>query len=40
MKVLIVHNAYQSHQVGGEDIVVKREIAGLKESLGQDNVFE
>ncbi|MBI2791940.1 MAG: glycosyltransferase family 4 protein [Gammaproteobacteria bacterium] len=40
MKVLIVHNAYQSHQVGGEDIVVKREIAGLQESLGHDNVFE
>lgn len=40
MKVLIVHNAYQSHQVGGEDIVVKREIAGLKECLGRDNVFE
>jgi len=40
VKVLIVHNAYQSHQVGGEDIVVRREIRGLQNALGLENVFE
>jgi glycosyltransferase involved in cell wall biosynthesis len=38
--VLVVHNAYQSRYIGGEDIVVKTEIAALKKSLGADNVFE
>lgn len=40
MKILVVHNAYQSHLVGGEDIVVAREIKGLKSALGRENVFE
>jgi len=40
MKVLVVHNAYQSNNIGGEDLVVAREIAGLKTQLGQSNVFE
>lgn len=40
MRVLVVHNAYQSHQVGGEDIVVHREIKGLQKALGEENVFE
>jgi hypothetical protein len=39
MKVLVVHNAYQSHHLGGEDVVVAREIAGLKVHLGEQNVF-
>lgn len=40
MKILIVHNAYQSHVLGGEDIVVKLELSALKKSLGENNVFE
>jgi glycosyltransferase involved in cell wall biosynthesis len=40
MKVLVVHNAYQSHHVGGEDVVVEREVKSLKQALGADNVFE
>jgi len=40
MKILIVHNAYQSHSIGGEDIIVKREVAALKIRLGEARVFE
>ncbi len=40
MKILIVHNAYQSHLVGGEDIVVKQEVAALQATLGEGHVFE
>lgn len=40
MKILIVHNQYQSHHIGGEDLVVSREIRGLKKALGESNVFE
>lgn len=40
MKVLVVHNAYQSQHVGGEDIIVQREIADLKLILGPQRVFE
>lgn len=40
MKVLVVHNAYQTRQIGGEDLVVEREVRGLKGALGPDNVFE
>lgn len=40
MRILIVHNAYQSHFIGGEDIVVRTEISALKTFLGEDNVFE
>lgn len=40
MKVLVVHNAYQSHHVGGEDVVVKQELSALKQVLGEKNVFE
>ena len=40
MKVLIVHNAYQSRFIGGEDIIVRREINGLKANLGEQNVYE
>jgi glycosyltransferase involved in cell wall biosynthesis len=40
MKILIVHNAYQSHLVGGEDIVVKQEVSALKAILGESHVFE
>lgn len=40
MRVLIVHNQYQSHHVGGEDLVVSREIRGLKAALGSENVLD
>ena len=40
MKVLIAHNAYQSHHIGGEDIMVNQEISALKSILGHENVFE
>lgn len=39
MRVLIVHNRYQSHHIGGEDLVVDREIRGLKAQLGESEVF-
>jgi len=39
VKILVVHNAYQSHQIGGEDIVVANEIRALKAHLGKHNVF-
>ncbi len=40
MKILVVHNAYQSHHVGGEDVVVKKEVKALKAALGDNAVFE
>ena len=40
MKILIVHNAYQSHLIGGEDIVVKNEVAALKAKLGASRIFQ
>jgi len=40
MKVLIVHNYYQSKYIGGEDIIVERELRALKSVLGEQNVFE
>ena len=40
MKILIVHNAYQSHLIGGEDIVVKNEVAALQTKLGASRVFQ
>lgn len=40
MKILVVHNDYQSKQIGGEDIVVANEISALKNSLGDGNVLE
>lgn len=40
MKVLVVHNRYQSHHIGGEDLVVSREIRGLKARLGETAVWD
>lgn len=40
MKVLVVHNRYQSRHIGGEDLVVSREIRGLKASLGEAAVLD
>lgn len=39
MRVLVVHNDYQSHQIGGEDMVVNCELAGLKAALGENQVM-
>jgi glycosyltransferase involved in cell wall biosynthesis len=40
MKVLVVHNFYQSKLIGGEDLVVKREIEGLRAALGNEAIFQ
>lgn len=40
MKILVVHNAYQSHHIGGEDLAVLREISGLRTLLGETAVLE
>ena len=39
MKILIIHNKYQSNNIGGEDIVYKNELNALCEKLGSKNVF-
>lgn len=39
MKILLVHNYYQSTHVGGEDLVFEQEKNALITSLGIDNVF-
>ena len=39
MKLLIIHNKYQSNNIGGEDIVYKNELLSLKKKLGSKNVF-
>ena len=39
MKILIIHNKYQSNNIGGEDIVYKNELNSLREKLGCENVF-
>tara|TARA_R110002110_G_scaffold415719_1_gene654173 strand:- start:10840 stop:11988 length:1149 start_codon:yes stop_codon:yes gene_type:complete len=39
MKILVAHNFYRSQLVGGEDIIVRREVNFLKSTLGEQNVF-
>ena len=39
MKILLIHNYYQSTHVGGEDLVFEQEKNALISSLGVDNVF-
>ncbi|WP_432772907.1 glycosyltransferase family 4 protein [Francisella salimarina] len=39
MKILIVHNRYQSNNIGGEDIVYDNELKSLRELYGEDNVL-
>ena len=39
MKILIIHNKYQSNNIGGEDIVYKNELNVLRKKLGDENVF-
>jgi glycosyltransferase involved in cell wall biosynthesis len=39
MKILVVHNKYQSKNKGGEDIVYENELLSLQSELGKENVF-
>lgn len=39
MKILIIHNRYQSNNVGGEDIVFQNELESLQKTLGEDSVL-
>jgi glycosyltransferase involved in cell wall biosynthesis len=39
MKLLIIHNIYQTNNIGGEDIVYKNELESLQKVLGSENVF-
>lgn len=39
MKILLIHNYYQSTHIGGEDLVFEQEKNVLISSLGIDNVF-
>jgi glycosyltransferase involved in cell wall biosynthesis len=39
MKLLVIHNKYQSNNIGGEDIVYKNELQSLKAKLGNESVF-
>jgi glycosyltransferase involved in cell wall biosynthesis len=39
MKILLVHNFYQSTHVGGEDLVFEQEKNALISALGAENIF-
>ena len=39
LKLLIIHNRYQSHNIGGEDVVYQNELLSLQKKLGEENVF-
>ena len=39
MKVLLVHNNYQTNNIGGEDIVYQNEVTTLKDALGEDSLL-
>ena len=39
MKILIIHNKYQTNNIGGEDIVYANELSSLEKELGKENVF-
>lgn len=39
MKLLIVHNIYQTNNIGGEDFVYKNELRLLQNRLGDNNVL-
>ena len=39
MKILVIHNRYQSNNIGGEDIVYQNELESLQVELGKENVF-
>ncbi len=39
MKILIIHNKYQTNNIGGEDIVYQNELESLQAKLGKKNVL-
>lgn len=39
MKLLVIHNKYQSNNIGGEDIVYKNELESLQKKLEKENIF-
>ncbi len=39
MKILLIHNQYQTNNIGGEDIVYQNEWQLLQQKLGKENVF-
>lgn len=39
MKILIIHNKYQSNNIGGEDIVYQNKLESLQAKLGKENVY-
>ncbi len=39
MKLLIIHNIYQTKNIGGEDIVYKNELESLQNKLGKENIL-
>jgi glycosyltransferase involved in cell wall biosynthesis len=39
LKILVIHNKYQSNNIGGEDIVYQNELESLQKQLGKENVF-
>ncbi len=39
MKILIIHNKYQTVNIGGEDIVYQNELMLLENKLGKENIF-
>src|SRR5690606_27779666 len=39
MNILLVHNYYQTHHVGGEDKIFEDEKRALTEKLGEDKVY-
>jgi len=39
MKLLIIHNKYQTNNIGGEDIVYNNELEFLQKKLGKENIF-
>jgi glycosyltransferase involved in cell wall biosynthesis len=39
IKILVIHNKYQSNNIGGEDIVYENELLSLREELGFENVY-
>ena len=39
MKILIIHNKYQSNNIGGEDIVFRNELESLEKKFDKENVY-
>jgi glycosyltransferase involved in cell wall biosynthesis len=39
MKLLLIHNKYQTNNIGGEDIVFVNELSLLRKALGAENVL-